>query len=175
LKIQAVTETLQTKTTAIASDLVTLANSIKTEIYGKLNETVAAVPKYDDAPLKTALETMNKTYTENLAQTTQKIALIESENLKVKETFEKLLDKADKNITEVQKTLEQREKELKETSVKLEAQGKELAETKNKLQETATLAENTNDKLKPQFKASAKQTVAKVSSSTFNPYDPTRK
>lgn len=184
-KIQAVTETLQTKTTAIASDLVTLANSIKTEIYGKLNETVEALPKddlgwkeikpYDDAELKTSLETMNKTLLEKVDQTTQKVSLIESENLKVKETFEKLLDKADKNIVEVQKTLEQRENELKETVAKLEAQEKELAETKNKLQETTTLAENTSDKLKPQFKASAKQTVAKLASSTFNPYDPTRK
>lgn len=166
-KIKEVTGLLETKFTSVASDLVTLANSVKGDM-AKLSETVSAIKPYDDTPLRESLnnemkaaigvlglhtqkldelaaikpyddsmlkekttlydafvtsqktqnETLFKDITEtkqtlqeNLAQTTQKQLLIEStykdeisklretvekqlqDNFKVKETFEKLLDK----------------------------------------------------------------------------------
>ena len=141
-----------------------------------LQEAIADIKPYDDTEIKTLLETTTKTLTEKLDQTTQKIQTIETDNLKVKETFEQLLNQADKNITEVKKTLEEREKELAETKKKLEETDKTLKETTAKAEQAKVLAENVDDKQQATFKAKAKTVVAdKTTPSSFNPYDPARK
>jgi hypothetical protein len=168
-----------------------LINAVpKDEWKQPLEEAIGSIKPYDDSTLKTTLETLSQTLRENLDQTTQKTQLLETklttletesktlketleaqqkESKQVKESFEKLLEHADQNISMVKKSLEEREKELAETK-------KSLAETKT-IAETAKIeAENANDKHQPKFKGSAKETVSKeVLPSSFNPYSFSKK
>ena len=153
----------------------TLVNETSNTVTAKLTEQENLFKQ-----LSEKYTNMAGTFTQEIADTKGLIGKLQetvnsqqSENAKVKEMYEKNLAAFEKDIKEYYKPLEKRAEELEKT---VKAQDEELKETKNKLQETTTLAENTSDKLKPEFKGKAKETVTKQQAPTsFNPYDPTRK
>jgi hypothetical protein len=154
LSWQSKIDTLQTQLNALPKDdlgwkeIKPYDDSSMGKAIEMLKQTVGIINDTTEKEHKESLESI-KTLTENLAQTTQKITLIETEQLKVKETFEKLLDKADKNIVETRKTLEERIETLKKENKTLQ----ETVETQAKtIKETAVRTDNLEDKQKPSFK-----------------------
>ena len=184
-KIKEVIELLQSKFTSVGAELLTVTNSIKSELTTKLQETIST--------FNTSIETMNKTLLENLAQMTQKTSLVETklsmleaDNKTLKEAVEKQqLDNAEnKKVYEL--NLAAYEKDIKEywkplatqnaleiSKLRLDLDGEKektkLAETEKK--KTLTEMENMQDKIQPNYKAHAKTTVKEPSTvSSFNPY-----
>jgi hypothetical protein len=125
-----------------------------------IKEMIVAIPKYDDAPIKTEIATMKESVKE--------IQTLKETMAQQKKDFETLLTVADKNISETKKTLEERIVELTKNNKDL----KETVEKQEKvIKETTILSENTAEKLKPQFKGKSKDAVEeKGIINKVNPY-----
>jgi len=137
-------------------------------ITAKIAEVEAKIPvAYNDASLQASIKALQEGEVKAAELLTGKTAELHSQIKTLTETIEKyrkenqdLLAAADHNVKEFIQKKQVEDKAKDEELKKL----KETVENQAvKLQETAKLAENTDDKLKPQFKGHSKQLKEQVS------------
>jgi chromosome segregation ATPase len=126
-----------------------------------LQEKVAAIKPYDDTALKASIPKAydDKPIKEELVTFNSKLTTLETENKNLKETvtkqktdFDNLLSAAD---TRIKEEVAKRETELEETRKKVAEQEKVIRETVEKAEKAQVLSENTESKLKGNFKGKA--------------------
>jgi hypothetical protein len=190
-EIKAVQEEVSGKLTELSAQLTSMANDFTAKVKAvsesvaaikpyddkALKEMIAAVPKddlgwkeikpYDDKPLRETIAAIKIPEAYNDAPLKEAISKIPIYNdapikemfTKATKDFETLLAVADKNIAETRRSLESRITELTEANKSLKETVADQAKT---IKETAILADNTADKLKPEYRGKAKSSTADV-------------